>query len=169
MRSEPFRAIEESTLAHLSPAALRPHIFAWYSLIGNAGTAFGMMTCGCVVHALQSKNSYDDVRAYRIIFFAYALLGGIKLALALSLSKKCELERHPKPPADPERTPLLANGNGNADHSTPKPEKFLFPKISKETRGVFLNLAILFALDAFGSGLAPLYVSPKVFPSLQAL
>jgi MFS family permease len=153
----PFRAIEESTLAHLSPAAVRPDIFAWYSLIGNAGTAFGMMTCGWVVHTLQSKKSYDDVRAYRTMFFAYALIGVIKLVLALSLSKKCELEKDPKPREDPERAPLLGNGNGAAaDRKPPKPKRSLFPEISRESRIVFINLAILFALDAFASGLAPL-------------
>jgi hypothetical protein len=34
----------------------------------------------------------------------------------------------------------------------------LLPSISKESRVIVLNLCILFALDAFASGLAPLYV-----------
>jgi MFS family permease len=152
----PFRAIEESTLAHLSPAAVRPDIFAWYSLIGTAGTAFGMMTCGWVVHTLQSKKGWDDIRAYRTMFFAYAVIGVIKLALALSLSKKCEIEKDPKPQGDPERAPLLANGDGAADHKPKKSKMSLFPKISKESRIIFVDLAILFALDSFASGLAPL-------------
>ena len=35
----PFRAVEESTLAHLTPHEHLRDIFAWYSLIGTAGAA----------------------------------------------------------------------------------------------------------------------------------
>jgi len=149
----PFRAIEESTLAHLSPPKVRPDIFAWYSLIGTAGTAFGMMTCGWVVHTLQSKHGWDDIRAYRAMFFAYAAFGVIKFILALSLSKACEIEKEPNPVRDTETAPLLGNGQP----SKPKKEKrSIWPKISKESRLILVNLSLLFALDAFASGLAPL-------------
>jgi len=37
----PFRALEESTLAHLTSAEQRSDIFAWYALVGTAGTSLG--------------------------------------------------------------------------------------------------------------------------------
>lgn len=113
----PFRAIEESTLAHLSPPKVRPDVFAWYSLIGTVGTALGMITCGWVVATLQSKPDWDDIRAYRAMFFAYAALGIIKFLLALSLSKACEIEREPSMVRDQETTPLLVDGQTSKPRS----------------------------------------------------
>lgn len=159
----PFKAIEESTLAHLSSANDRPAIFAWYSLIGSLGTAGGMMTCGWVVHTLQSMKDFGRVRAYRTIFFGYAVIGLMKLALAISLSKNCELESNPKPAEASEEAPLLENQNAN---STPKPKKTrkpLFQHISKESRNIFVVLAILFALDNLGSSIAPLAWTTNFF------
>lgn len=151
----PFRAIEESTLAHLSPSAVRPDIFAWYSLIGTAGTAFGMMTCGWAVHHMTSNGLYY-IQAYRYIFFAYAAIGLIKFALACALSKKVEAEKEVKLRGDTEITPLL--DDGSTDQPKKKARSSLIPNISKESRVIVVNLCLLFALDSFASGLAPLYV-----------
>lgn len=146
----PFRAIEESTLAHLSPAEFHSDIYAWYSLIGTAGAAFGMMTCGWVVGYLQTLEGWDNVRAYRTVFFTYAALGFVKFCLACALSKRVEAERE-VPPQPSETTPLLAD---NTPQPHKKPSKL--PSISAESRVIVINLCILFALDSFASGLAPL-------------
>ncbi|KAF2094092.1 MFS general substrate transporter [Rhizodiscina lignyota] len=161
----PFRAIEESTLAHLCSSAVRADIFAWYSLVGSAGTACGMMTCGWVVNTLKSKEYWSDVQAYRLIFLAYGAIGVIKLALALSLSKKCEADPEPKPVQDSEEAPLLGNGNESSEPrpKPKKPRKPLFPHISEESRSIFIKLALLFALDSFASGLAPLSWTTNFF------
>ena len=92
----PFRAIEESTLAQLTPAAIRSDIFAWYTLIGTAGTAFGTITCGWLVQYLIAPGRMGEIEAYRVVFGAYAALGLVKLVLSLMLSEKCEPEP-PKP------------------------------------------------------------------------
>ncbi|OBT89437.1 hypothetical protein VE02_02023 [Pseudogymnoascus sp. 03VT05] len=155
----PFRAIEESTLAHLTPAANRSDVYAWYSLIGTAGTAFGMITCGWVVHNLQSVRKWDNVRAYRMIFFAYAAVGAIKFCLTCALSRRIEAEKRlPRvvsEPADQETALLLPDG---ADVEPKAKRSFfaLFPDISTESRVIVVNLCVLFALDSFASGLAPL-------------
>lgn len=113
-----------------------------------------MMTCGWVVHTLQYAKGFSEVRSYRIIFFAYAVIGLIKFFLAISLSKNCEAEKKAAPERDSETTPLLG-GNG-AKPKKSKPSLSLLPSISPESRVIVLNLCILFALDAFASGLAPL-------------
>jgi MFS family permease len=158
----PFKAIEESTLAHLSSAGDRPSIFAWYSLIGSLGIAGGMICCGWGVQALQAKSHVDDIGAYRVVFFAYAAIGLVKFVLAASLSKRCELQEDDKPALDSEDAPLL--GDRNRAAPTPKPaRKPLIQPISKESRKIFLVLAILFAMDNFGSSVAPLSWTTNFF------
>jgi MFS family permease len=132
-------------------------------LTGTAGTAFGMMICGWVVRHLKSLDGWDDIRAYRIIFFAYAVLGLIKMTLALALSKKVEAEKAEEPATtDVETAPLLgenAEVNGhNPDLKKSKKRSFtsLLPDISAESRIIIFSLCGLFALDAFASGLVPL-------------
>jgi hypothetical protein len=96
------------------------------------------------------------VRSYRIIFLAYAVMGLIKFTLAISLSQKCEAEKKVVPERDLETTPLL--GGDDAKPNKSKPSMSLLPSISPESRMIVLNLCVLFGLDAFASGLAPLYV-----------
>jgi len=85
-------------------------------------------------------------------FFGYAGIGVLKFALACVLSKKCEVDRE-TPQENSEAAPLLGNGHAS---ERKKQKKSLLPSISEESRGIFAKLAILFALDAFASGLAPL-------------
>ncbi|MCJ1380167.1 hypothetical protein MMC17_003270 [Xylographa soralifera] len=149
----PFRAIEESIVAHLTPASNRSDVYAWYSLVGTAGTAFGIMTCGWVVNNLQSTEGMDNVSAYRLAYFGYAALGLVKFILACGLSKRVEADKaHVKD--DPTTEPLLENEIG--PEAAKKPKKSMLPSISKASRTIVINLCILFALDAFASGLAPM-------------
>jgi MFS family permease len=151
----PFRAIEESTIAQLTPAANRSDIYAWYSLIGTAGAACGMIVTGWMIHYMRTQLSWSEVETYRAVFWGYAVFGLIKFFLTLALSKKCEVEKKVVPAADPERAPLLGDG---AEDLEPKKSKLRtwLPDISSESRVVVFNLGVLFALDAFASGLAPL-------------
>lgn len=153
----PFRAIEESTLAQLTAAKNRGDIYAWYSLIGTAGAAGGMVTSGWLIHYMKVNLGWDSIKTYRAVFWAYACIGLIKFALAMSLSKVVEAEKKAAPIADPETAPLL--GDGAEDDEPKKKKNFLaskLPEISPESRVIVINLCILFALDSFASGLAPL-------------
>ncbi|TVY48589.1 putative membrane protein [Lachnellula occidentalis] len=149
------RAIEESTLAHLTPAANRGDIYAWYSLIGTAGTAVGMVTSGWAIQYMRSNLKWDVLRTYRTVFWAYAIFGVIKFILSIILSKNIEAEKKPAPTEDTETAPLLGDG---AEETETKKSYFrsLLPDISAESRIIVANLCILFMLDAFASGLAPL-------------
>lgn len=168
----PFRAVEESTVAHLTTAGDRSDIYAWYSLLGNAGTAFGMITCGRVIHHLDEDLGWQLVDAYRMVFYGYAALGVVKITLALMLSGAVELEKpaaeeQPAPAStsnSEETAPLLAGETAESD----TPERDTAPKaansrgrallsgISRESVRVMVSLCLLFALDSFASGLAPL-------------
>lgn len=144
-------------MAQLTPAANRGDIYAWYSLFGTAGTAFGMIVSGWMINYMRTSLGWEVVKTYRHVFWAYAGFGLIKLCLALALSKAVEAEKKVTPNPDPETAPLLGDG---AEDEEPKKKKSWIasklPEISPESRIIVVNLCILFALDAFASGLAPL-------------
>ncbi|KAL8778860.1 MAG: hypothetical protein Q9213_007214 [Squamulea squamosa] len=171
----PFKAIEESTLSQLSPPAIRSDIFAWYTLLGNAGTACGMIICGWLVEWLQSINGWTAIHAHRLIFGIYAFLGIVKLVLAIMLSDKCE----PRPPKqefqivtelenieiesllssdDDDKHPQLDRTVKSSPISlrpmTSKKKHAIFPSISPTSRNILLKLSILFSFDSFASGIA---------------
>lgn len=169
----PFRAIEESTLAQLTPTHIRSDIFAWYTLVGNAGTACGTITCGWIAQGLLSKG-WTEVGVYRVIFGVYAVLGVVKLILSLLLSDQCE----PEPPKQQyqevvqldsvEAEGLLSDDEESSDEPSskqkppqpaPLPEmkrKSIWPALSPESRPILYKLCLLFAVDSLASGLVPL-------------
>lgn len=171
----PFKAIEESTLSQLSSPDIRSDIFAWYTLLGNAGTACGMIVCGWLIEWLQSLDDWTATHAHRFIFGIYAFLGVVKLILAFMLSDKCE----PEPPKqeyqkvtelnDIEIESLLSSSEDNDESAqphpapppntiplppTPKKKHPILPSISPTSRTVLLKLSILFSFDSFASGIA---------------
>ncbi|KAK3186960.1 hypothetical protein K4F52_004404 [Lecanicillium sp. MT-2017a] len=156
----PFRAIEESVVAHLTLAEERSDVYAWYNLIGSAGAALGMMACGWAVDGVMSKWGWTFIQAYRATFAAYAAFGLVKLLFTLCLSSKVEAESKKRPASGEadERTALLDAENGATTAARAKKSfvRSLLPDISAESRRVTVMLCMLFALDSFGSGLAPM-------------
>jgi Na+/melibiose symporter-like transporter len=88
----PFRAVEESILAQLTDKQHRSDIYTWYTLFGHGGTAVGTLTCGWTIQILSVYLQWNILSAYRVIFAAYAFIGGIKLVFTLMLSKEVEVE-----------------------------------------------------------------------------
>jgi MFS family permease len=142
-------------------------IFAWYSLIGTAGTALGMMICGWLMSYLQETKGWDFVAACRVVFFIYAAVGALKFMLTLGLSSNVEAakkqKKSPPPPAQQEpseRQPLLApDAHTTEEVEAPKPSQRkipFMPDIEARFVGLVLDLCLLFALDSFASGLASL-------------
>ena len=166
--------MEESTLAQLSSNETRSDIYAWYTLIGTAGTALGSMVSGWLIERLEKGKGWQTVDAYRVVFILYAGIGIVKLSLAFSLSRAIEYEPRqqnkglqtrqqdaPTEDTDPER-PLLEEHNGSSG-TTPQavdgPKKSrlgaLVPRISPASRKIVAKLSTLFAIDSFASGLVP--------------
>lgn len=153
----PFKAIEESIVAHLTVAEKRSDIYAWYTLFGFAGTAIGMIAGGWAIELARSQFHWNTVQAYRFIFVGYAVLGLVKLVLALCLSRKVEAE--PVANSSTEETPTETSALLPSEtEQTPPPKKrfSLFSHLSEESRRIVAILSLLFAFDAFGAGLAPL-------------
>ncbi|ELQ38741.1 hypothetical protein OOU_Y34scaffold00528g33 [Pyricularia oryzae Y34] len=166
----PFRAIEESIVAQLTPAAHRSDVYAWYSLMGTAGAATGIISCGWTVQSLQRNKGWSETKAFQAIFLAYAAFGVIKLALTLCLNSDVEAEVVKILPqaaaaSEGERRPLLAGNeagaNGQSQDASAAEAKAesrwsLLPQIRKEGRLIIVNLCLLFMLDSFASGLVSL-------------
>lgn len=163
----PFRAIEESVVAHLTEPTSRSDVYAWYSLLGTAGTAFGLMTGGWVVQYVSTSLHWELLDAYRLIFFGYAAAGLVKLSLALLLSSAVEADEKVTPTkgtiksngaSNSETSPLLGGGHEQLQAEEEQKSRSrlvaLLPDISKEGYAILTSLSVFFALDAFASGLA---------------
>ena len=151
----PFRAIEESILAHLNPPEKRSDIFAWYSLIGFAGAGTGMMVAGWTIESLQA-HGWTMLESYKFTFYAYAGMGFLKFLFALSMSPQVEAETKQKSTQTDETAPLLAQETEPPASEEKWNWRSLLPQVSRESTSILIKLCLLFAVDSFASGLAPL-------------
>jgi MFS family permease len=154
----PFSAIEESTLAHLTQPSIRSDIFAWYTVIGSAGSSCGKLATGWAVQRLETLHNWNQMRAYRLIFLAYAFLGVVNFLLACTLSSKVEMDECGRRIFDTRRAgdsePLLSHEQ-EEEVTEERAIKSLFPKISSRSRTTIVQLCLLFAVDSLASGLVP--------------
>lgn len=164
--------MEESTIAHITVKESMSDIYAWYSLIGTAGAATGMMVCGWVLSILQGNYKWDFVPACRVIFMIYGAAGAIKLILTMGLTVNVEADAKKKKQqrqqqqqnagngtSSSETDPLLGSNGQDVDAvaTTPNQRKLFFlPGVETQYVGLVISLIVLFGLDAFASSLASL-------------
>ncbi|OHE92386.1 hypothetical protein CORC01_12313 [Colletotrichum orchidophilum] len=151
----PFRAVEESIVAHLTVAEDRSDVYAWYSLMGAAGTAFGAMTSGWTAQYLTTKAGWELERTYRVVFYAYAALGVFKFVLALLLSRDTEAEQDEARVSEEETVPILGERPAMRQVDVKTWRSKVVPRVEKESLPVVITLCVLFALDSFASSLTP--------------
>lgn len=161
----PFRAVEESTVAHLTPQEQLSDIYVWYSLIGTAGSAVGIMVCGWFISFLRDSEGWEFVRACQAVFLLYAGVGAAKLMFTVMMSGKVEADEKVNTPStqqqdqesDRENEPLLRSpGNHQEARETRQSQNSLFAGIDRSLFSMIVQLFILFGLDSFASGLASL-------------
>ncbi|KAF2002516.1 para-aminobenzoate synthase [Amniculicola lignicola CBS 123094] len=159
----PFRAIEESTMAHLVPEAKRSDVFTWYVVMAVLGTSTGLAVGGVAFDKFLALDGWTQVDAYRMIFWIYTAVGCVKGIMTLFLSAECEPKKprlvqvRDRPTESDETEPLLQNGQSEEGAVTPKPEKRRnpFTTLSKPSRVILLKLCSLFFFDSLGSGMVP--------------
>ncbi|EME86849.1 uncharacterized protein MYCFIDRAFT_109490, partial [Pseudocercospora fijiensis CIRAD86] len=169
----PFRAVEESTLAHLSEANTRSDIFALYVVAGTLGAASGSLGAGWLTQSVQSRG-WSEVASYRLVFWVYAIIGAVKAGMTLLLSKNCEIEKsEPRVDAAEEQQPFLEGDDAGEEEEEetppPKPEPPKKPRwfqLSKKSQIILAKLCSLFVFDSLASGMVPAsmiayYVSRK--------
>ena len=122
----PFLPVEQAALSEVVPAQARTSAFAWYQVAGSLATAIGSLAAGLLVQLLLDRG-VEAVDAYRAVIVGYALVGVALAGLARQLSRAVE-------PAVV-RTASVRRRFGLG-----------------RSRRVVLELAALFALDAFGGG-----------------
>ncbi|KAF9701980.1 hypothetical protein EKO04_000396 [Ascochyta lentis] len=165
----PFRAVEESTLAHLVGEEKRADVFTWYVAFAVLGTSTGLIVGGQAVDALAARTGWTELDAYRAVFWIYTIVGLIKAISTLFLSQNCEHKKLPRPQNEGETDPLLpaedddthstTTSNGAASiAASRKDEKRSwnpFTSISPKSRTILFKLCSLFFLDSLGSGMVP--------------
>ncbi|CRG88703.1 putative membrane protein YJR124C [Talaromyces islandicus] len=161
----PFRAVEESTIAHITSNENMSDILTWYLLFGSAGTALGMMVCGWTMTLLQETKGWDFVAACRVVFLIYAAVGAVKFLLTAGLSKSVEAAKKEKqqPREQPsnegqpsETEPLLDSEPETQPTAGARRSIPFLPGVEAQFVGLVTSVILLFALDSFASGLASL-------------
>lgn len=164
----PFKSIEESMIAHLSPNHKRPEVYAMHALIGTVGSALGAIMSGGFIDLLQYFNlAENDLQCYKYIFLLYSFFAFWKIIIMISLSEKTELDSHYHEPIDQtsednnlmrqeamvndEMAPLLEESHlrhhDETDHSATHNDK-----LSPETVHILMRLLVIFMIDSLGSG-----------------
>ncbi|KAF2016529.1 para-aminobenzoate synthase [Aaosphaeria arxii CBS 175.79] len=156
----PFRAIEESTLAHLVHEDSRAEVFTWHVVFAALGTSTGLAVGGQAVDRLQGLEGWTPLDAYRGIFWIYTLIGLIKALCQLFLGRRCEkdevVDDHAESSTAGEREALLGKAQRSQPTHSPKPKaksRNPFTTLSKPSRTVLLKLCSLFFFDSLGSGM----------------
>jgi MFS family permease len=172
----PFRAVEESTISHLTTAATRSDVLAWYVTTATFGSSVGSELCGRLVEHLAGLDGWALKDAYHAVFWAYTAAGLANMGLVMLLSRKCEADSGAPDPAygpllsdsesedednfvgiGPESPVKLREAKSTPPAPSPRAGVFggFFSKISPESRSIMLRLSALFAVDSLGGGMAP--------------
>ena len=107
-----------------------------------------------MVRRLQLGHGWEAIQSYRLIFFACAGIGLLKLILTALLSKSCEVEKRESTVFAAndvsEESPLLPNAMSSQLSEIIQISE---PVFTKDSLIVLIKLCILLAVDSIGSGL----------------
>ncbi|KAK5168004.1 uncharacterized protein LTR77_006571 [Saxophila tyrrhenica] len=169
----PFRAVQESILAQLTPIEARTDVYAWFSVMSTVGMATGLFSAGWITHFVRNRYEWDwkDPRVYPYVFAVYAIVGLIKACVTLLLTQKCEPDefaRRELDLADREATaPLLNDGyrrthrrgvSGKATGAVRGIWRTLTTTLSADSRRILVRLCVLFAVNSVAAGMLPVTV-----------
>jgi predicted MFS family arabinose efflux permease len=135
----PFRAVEESMIAHLTVPETRTEVMSWYVVVPAVGTSLGLLACGNFVTFLMDTRGWASKDAYHACFWIYTLCGVLNMALAMFMTDKCELQE------------LKNTATASANEGQKKSK---FSQISKESRPTLYKLCALMSVDSLSSGMA---------------
>jgi MFS family permease len=172
----PFRAIEESTLSHLTTPKTRADVLAWYITAASVGSSLGTELSGRLVDLLQHRDGWTLIDAYHAVFWVYSGMGIFNMGLTLLLSSNCEAKK----PTETEESEILLNQiDGDEDtqpavvaHKPKRPSRFA--QISRETRSIMYKLWFLLIVDSLADGmvgysLTVYYMDIKFHPRKSSL
>ncbi|GAP87497.1 putative major facilitator superfamily transporter protein [Rosellinia necatrix] len=166
----PFRSIEESVLSQLTTPTTRSDVLAWHVSTPLIGSSLGSEVSGRVLHWLQGKREWSEVDSYHALFYIYAAMGFVNLALVALLTEACELKQ-----SDDSYTQIPQEENETLERpSFDAPELTSLPseksnrlvrawtwlsdrlaQISAPTRATMYKLWFLLAVDSLADGMVP--------------
>ncbi|KAF2874938.1 major facilitator superfamily MFS_1 [Massariosphaeria phaeospora] len=187
----PFRAVEESVLSGLTEEGTRSDVLAWYVTASTMAGAVGAEVAGRVVQAIENDIG-DAIKAYRMLFWGYAIFGALGCVLCLGLSERCEMKGEkvemqergglllePMTPSttdgfDDDQTHESAPAARARHPHLPQKKQSYFSQISKPTRAIMYKLWMLLSIDSLADGMTPYslmnyYVDQKFHLSKSAL
>jgi MFS family permease len=94
-----FVPLEHAMLARGAPDRERTRVFARYSLIGALSAAAGALGAG--IPEVLASAGIGEITAFRLMFYAYALLGLVAAVLYRRLPRRQVEEAHHAPRSDP--------------------------------------------------------------------
>lgn len=162
----PFRAIEESTLSHLTEPETRSDVLAWYVTSSSLGSAAGLELGGRFVEVMRKRPGWNVLRAYHATFWIYIIMGLLNVLFAICMSDKTEMKPlTEKAEATSESAQGLLdedaqqdeNEDGEARAATTVKEpttKSRFSQVSAATRYTMYKLWFLLAVDSLADGMA---------------
>jgi MFS family permease len=125
----PFLAVEQASLSELVGPQERTGVFAWYNLAGSVATALGALAGGVGARAFQLAG-VSTLDSYRAVLLGYAALGLVLALVFVGLTAATEAR-----PLEKAASASVASRFG-----------------LHQSRSRVLELASLFALDAFAGG-----------------
>lgn len=169
----PFRAVQESIVAQLTPVESRTGVYAWFAIASTLGMSIGLSVTGWITYFLKTYYEWEwkDPRIYSVVFSIYAVVGLIKAGVTLLLSEKCEPDGSSRREAEfGERettTPLLNEGyrrtkrrgvTGTATGAVTNVWRAVTVSLSAESRSILIRICLLFALNSFAAAMLPVTV-----------
>jgi MFS family permease len=161
----PFRAIEESTLSHLTTPKTRSDVLAWYVTTASLGSSLGTEISGRVVDSLSKRKGWRVTDAYHAIFWVYVIAGLLNMVFVLLLSDNTEITKAPENEASEVLMEAVGSSTGDDDDDAnslsssetqdslaPK-KSSLFAQISSETRSIMYKLWFLLIIDSLADGM----------------
>ncbi|KAH8886074.1 MFS general substrate transporter [Thozetella sp. PMI_491] len=152
----PFRAIEESSLSELTTPATRSDVLVWYITMSTLGSSVGTELSGRIVDVLTHRDGWTILDAYHTVYWGYTIMGGVNMALAMLLSKKCELQKTDDAIDDTDLDAFLEDSDDESTVSSerqPPRTKSGFSQISRQTLSIMLILWFLLMVDSLADGM----------------
>ncbi|RYC57674.1 hypothetical protein CHU98_g8533 [Xylaria longipes] len=158
----PFRSIEDPST--------RSDVLAWHVSTPLIGSSIGSEVSGRILHWLQGKDGWSAVDSYHALFWIYAAMGFVNLALVLLLNDACELQQSNSYSQIPQREDELRESQTNLnapepiDLPTEKSNRLItawnwfstqLAQISAPTRSTMYKLWFLLAVDSLADGMVP--------------
>ena len=86
----PFKSIEETVLANLTPPNHRPEVYAIHWILGSLGSSLGSISAGFIVDKLSKNYGFSMKKAYRYTFYVILATSIFKFISLLFISYRAE-------------------------------------------------------------------------------